>query len=69
MKDIKVGETSTFQGYPIVREAEDEYCVKIYADDMKTAQEVVSRCLKEGIIEWPVETAGRRKKQTNIKVR
>lgn len=63
MKDLAIGEEAKYYGYPIFREEESEYCVKIYADDLVSAQTIIKRCMQEGIIEWPVETAGRAKRR------
>ena len=60
---LKVGEETKYYGYPIVREEEDEYCVKIYADDLETAKSIIKLCLENNIIEWPVQAAGRLKKE------
>lgn len=62
-KDIAVGESTTYYGYEIYREKEDEYCAKIYADNLSQAQNIIKRCMQGGIIEWPVETAGRAKRR------
>jgi hypothetical protein len=62
-KDIKIGDRTTYQGYSIKKVADGEYRVEIYSNDLTTAKEVIKRCLEAGVIEWPVETAGRRKRQ------
>ena len=61
--DIPVGGRIKYYGYPIEREKEDEYRVSIYADDLETAKQVIKRALEAGIIEWPVQHAGRLKKE------
>lgn len=62
-KDIAVDGSTIYYGYEIYREKDDEYCVKIYADNLSQAQSIIKRCMQEGIIEWPVETAGRAKRR------
>lgn len=59
MKDLEIGEKGEYYGYPISREEEDEYCVRIYADDLIGIQTIIKRCMEEGIIEWPIEITGR----------
>lgn len=61
MSDIVVGESTTYFGYPIEREKDDEYRVSIYADDLASAKAVIKRCLEAGIIDWPAQAAGRTK--------
>ena len=63
MADLNIGDEVTYYGYPITKEDEEEYCVKIYANDLKTAKEVIKKSLEAGVIEWPVQTAGRAKKK------
>ena len=50
-----------YYGYPIVKEGKEEFCVKIYADDITGVKDIIKKCLEAGIIEWPVQAAGRRK--------
>ena len=60
--DLVVGEKVTYYGYDILKEGIEEYRVSFYADDIEKAKEIIKKCLEAGIIEWPLQTAGRRKK-------
>jgi len=61
--DIAVGESLYYYKYEVYREEESEYCVKIYANSLTDAQAIIKRGLQEGIIQWPVQTAGRSRRK------
>jgi len=66
MTDLSIGERTTYYGYPIEREGEEEYRVEIYSDTFQEAKNVIKRCLEAGIIAWPTQSAGRRKKEVEL---
>lgn len=55
-------DATIYYGYPIEKESEGEFKVSIYCDSIQDGKAIIKRCLEAGIIEWPIETVGRRKK-------
>lgn len=56
----------THYGYSIEKEAEGEYRISIYCDSMEDAKKVIKQCLEAGIIEWPIQTVGRKKRSPSV---
>jgi len=55
-------DATTYYGYSIEKEGEGEFRVSIYCDSIEDGKDIIKKCLEAGIIEWPVQATGRKKR-------